>query len=177
MKTGMTKRNANQLVLALFLGATTMAPMWAGNFNASINISDQASAGDTGIRAYPGATPVPGKKDDSESANLQFSLGDYGLKVVAVKLKTEDSKDKVAAFYRNELARFGAVLDCTNADPAERRQADKKSREINCEGDRAKRNGHVFKAGVKANQRVVSIEPKGDATYISLVHVEVRGVD
>jgi hypothetical protein len=171
------KLGVGELALALVLGAAALAPAWAGNFSASVNISDQASAKETGIRAYPGAIQVSGKNDDPEGANLNFSFGDYGLKVVAVKLKTEDAKDKVADFYRHELARFGTVLDCTNPDPPERRQRDKKSREIDCEGDRAKRNGHVFKAGVKANQRVVSIEPKGETTYISLLHVQVRGVE
>ncbi|MBL8513747.1 MAG: hypothetical protein JNJ55_07125 [Betaproteobacteria bacterium] len=149
----------------------------AGNFNASIDISSEAHASETGIRAYPGAVKLPGKPDDTDSARLNFSLGDYGLKVVAVKLTSGDSKERIADFYRTELARFGTVLDCTSPDPAARDKSSRKSKALQCDGERAKRNGFLFKAGLKADQRVVSIEPKGDTTHISLVHIELRGLD
>lgn len=148
----------------------------AGGFNASMNISDSAGAEETGLPAYPGAVIQNSGKGEKESANLNFSLGDYGLKVVAVKLRSEDAKDKIAAFYLKELARFGTVLDCSQGDPAERKR-DRKSKELSCEGERAKRNGVLLKAGTKANQRVVSIEPKGESIAIALVHVEIRGLD
>ncbi|MBL8521478.1 MAG: hypothetical protein JNK75_12490 [Betaproteobacteria bacterium] len=166
-----------KLVLALVTSIAAHGIAWSGDFSASINISDRAQAGETGIRAYPGSVQVPGKGDDPDGAHVQFAFGGFGLKVVAVKLKSEDDKDKVAAFYRSELSRFGTVLDCSQAGTGERSRRDKKSREITCEGERAKRNGFLFKAGMKNNQRVVSIESSGDGSTISLVHVEVRGID
>lgn len=163
--------------LALTLGLAYAAPAMSGEFSASFDISDKASVEDTGLPVYPGATVIPGKKSEGDAANVRFSIGEYGLKVVAAKLSSGDSREKVAAFYQDALARFGKVLDCTNAEPSERRARDRKSRELDCEGERAKRNGFLFKAGLKRDQRVVSIETKGDATVISLVHVEVRGLD
>ena len=80
--------------------------------------------------------------------------------MIAVKLKSDDGRDQIADFYRNELARFGTVLDCTVPEPAERSKRETKSRTLTCDGERAKRNGFLFKAGAKANQRIVSIEPR-----------------
>lgn len=168
---------AHMSALALVIATACSAPAFSGEFNASVNISDKAVAEETGLPVYPGAQTIPGKRSDADAANVQFSIGEYGLKVVAVKLMSNDSREKVAAFYQDALTRFGKVLDCTNAVPEERRQRSKKSREITCEGERAGRNGYLFKAGLRSNQRVVAIEQKGDSTMISLVHVEVRGLD
>lgn len=165
------------LVLALALGIAAPVPCIAREFDARINFASEAHPGETGIRVYPGAIKLQGKSEDTDSARVQFSLGDYGLKVIAVKLKSDDGRDQIADFYRNELARFGTVLDCTVPEPAERSKRETKSRTLTCDGERAKRNGFLFKAGAKANQRIVSIEPKGNATHISLVHIEVRGLD
>jgi hypothetical protein len=175
-KSALIAAKLSVLTLATCLFSSTLS--FAGGFNASLNITDRARSEETGLRHYPGATPMPNKKGDEEGANIHFSLGDYGLKIVAVKLKTEDAKDKVAAFYRKDLERFGAVLDCSNADGVDI-QIGRKTKILVCdkERDRVKRGGLVFKAGTRANQRVVSIEPKSEGVEIALVHVEVRGLD
>ncbi len=180
------KVRARNVLLALTMasGLLCSGSGRAEGFNASMSITGKAAAEETGLAPYPGAVPLPSRKGnqgDREAANVQFSLGSYGLKVVAVKLKSDDPRERIAEFYRRELARYGAVLDCMGAEPGEvptrEARGGRKSKELTCDGDRAKGNRWVLKAGTRANQRVVSIEPKGDGVHIALVHVEMRGLD
>jgi hypothetical protein len=170
-------RTSLRLALAFITALTLSTHALASDFKANLNIQKRATALDTGLPHYPEAVALPGRKDDSDSGKLQFSAGDYGLKVAAVKLRSHDSREKIAAFYERELARFGTVLDCTDGDASQKRERDRKSRELSCDGQRAKRNAVLFKAGSRTDQRVVSIEQKGEVSLITLVHVEIRGLD
>ena len=164
-----------------FLAAITVffcavfAPAYAASFSAGIDITDDVSVAKTGMRVYPGATPVLKKKGASESANIQFAFGDYGLKVVVAKLRSTDAPAKVAAFYRGELARFGEVLDCGNAGAASAGSAkDTKSKVLTCDGDKPRKNGMLYKAGRRDDQHVVEIKSVTEGSEFSLVHVNVK---
>lgn len=168
-----------RLLAALFVFTSTIfSAAHAGSFSAGIKISEEGAAEETGMRVYPGATVVEKKHGESDSANVQFSFGEYGLKVVVAKLRSADSPETVAAFYRNELARFGDVLDCTNP-PATRvaGSKDSKSKTLTCDSDRPRKSGMLYKAGRKDDQHVVEIKPNGDGSQFSLVHVNVRSPD
>ena len=152
----------------------------AGDFSAGINIVDKASAAQTGLSVYPGAKPVEKSQKDDSDANIDFSFGGYGLKVVVVRLQTEDAPDKVAAFYRNDLARYGAVIDCSDpqaprAKPSNKdREEDEEDDRILCKKNESKKNAITYRVGTRRNQRVASIESQGGLTRIHLVRVEVR---
>lgn len=150
----------------------------AGEFNAGINIVDKASAAQTGLSVYPGAKPADKSQKDDSDANIDFSFGGYGLKVVVVRLQTEDAADKVAAFYRNDLARYGSVIDCGDpqaprAKPSAK-DADEDDDRIVCKKNESKRGAITYRVGTRRNQRVASIESSGGFTRINLVRVEVR---
>ncbi len=156
------------------LSCAVFAPAHAASFSAGIVITDDVAAEKTGLRVYPGATPVQ-KKGDSESANIQFAFGDYGLKVVVAKLRSTDAPGKVAAFYRAELARFGEVLDCGSAEVAAALRAkDRKSKILTCDGDKPRNSGMLYKAGRRDDQHVVEIKSVADGSEFSLVHVAVK---
>ena len=70
--------------------------------------TDQTSAADLGLPVYPGAKPIRGD-DKHKSADVHLGFGDWQLRVKAVSYGTPDSKDKVSAFYKKALARFGDV--------------------------------------------------------------------
>src|SRR5215471_17468527 len=72
----------------------------------------EADPKETGLALYPGAQV---KKDFEHegSANVNISSPFLGVKVVALKYKSDDSPEKVLAFYRKEMARYGKVLDCS----------------------------------------------------------------
>ena len=163
------------LTAICILAAAISSPAYAGSFSAGISITEDVSPDKTGMRVYPGAAPVMKKKGDSESANIQFSFGDYGLKVVVAKLRSDDAPGMVGAFYRNELAQFGTVLDCGNADEAKAARAkDKKSKALTCDSDKPQKRGMLFKAGNRDDQHIVEIKPVGEGSAFSLVHVVVR---
>ena len=157
-----------------FFSCATVAPAYAASFSAGIDITDDVSAEMTGLRIYPGATPILKKKGESESANIQFAFGDYGLKVVVAKLRSTDPPGKVAEFYRSELARFGEMLDCGGAEASAARAKDRKSKVLSCDGDKPRRSGILYKVGRRDDQHVVEIKSVADGSEFSLVHVNVK---
>src|SRR5579864_9693041 len=68
---------------------------------------------DTGLALYPGAQEQKDSGDDHNSANVNISSSLFGLKVVAMKFASNDPSDKVLAFYRKEMGKYGKVVDCT----------------------------------------------------------------
>src|SRR5271155_4645871 len=78
-----------------------------------IHVSNDADVEDTGLAVYPGARLKP--KDsggDSKSANVNLSGFGYSLKVVALEYESDDAPAKVLSFYKDQLKRYGAVLEC-----------------------------------------------------------------
>jgi len=73
--------------------------------------TDQTTAADLGLPVYPGAELV--KDDDShQSADVHLGFGEWQLRVRAVSYGSADQQDKVLAFYKRALARYGEVLTC-----------------------------------------------------------------
>jgi hypothetical protein len=109
------------------------------------------------------------------------NFGFFGVQVNTMKLRSGDSVDSVAAWYRDQLARLGPVLDCSANGPADAPPlADKKADKqlLRCGSDRAKPGAALFKMGQRQQQRIVAIEnlPSG-GTKLTLVRVDTRGVD
>ncbi|MEO8384334.1 MAG: hypothetical protein ABI583_03755 [Betaproteobacteria bacterium] len=166
------------IVAVAVLFSTVFVSAHAASFSAGIDITDDVAAEKTGLRVYPGATPVLKKKGDSESANIQFAFGDYGLKVVVVKLRSADAPATVAAFYRGELSRFGEVLDCGNERAAPTATTkDRKSKVLTCDGDKPRKSGMLYKVGRRDDQHVVEIKSVAAGSEFSLVHVNVKSPD
>jgi hypothetical protein len=81
--------------------------------------SNKTTATDIGLPLYPGATPYKDAsgEDHAGSANVSMSFGSFHLKVQAVSYQTPDSPEKVFAFYRPALAKYGDVLECDGNKP------------------------------------------------------------
>src|SRR2546422_6268209 len=78
-----------------------------------IHVNENADVRDTGLSVYAGARLK--KKDDSgdeKSANVNISTGEFGLKVVAVEYESDAAPGKLVAYYKNELKKYGNVLEC-----------------------------------------------------------------
>ena len=133
-------------------------------------LSQDATPHEVGLPAYPGTQRS--KKDTSDdSSALQMGLwgGDSGFKLVLLKLDSSDSPEKVAAYYRKALAKYGAVLDCGKSVSV---HSGEQANKLSCDTDRAADGGFTLKSGTQQKQHVVGIEPHGDSTRISLVYVE-----
>lgn len=136
--------------------------------------SADAKAKDVGLPLYPGSKPVAGKDNsDSQSANMGLWVGGAGFQLVVVKMQTADSPEKVAAYYRKALARYGTVLDCTNPPS----HADEKHapNALSCGDDKADAGGMLLKAGTKEVQHLVSVDRDGNGAIYSLVYLVAKG--
>ncbi|MGD0730804.1 MAG: hypothetical protein ABR956_06035 [Terracidiphilus sp.] len=150
--------------------------------------TNQTSASDLGLPAYPGAQQVA-DDDKHKSADVHLGFGEWELRVRAVSYETGDSQDKVEAFYKKGLGRYGDVITCQGNTPVG--TPVKTSEGLTCEDDK---NGHVqidrgdyggskngleLKAGSKRHQHIVGFEtPKEGKTRFGLIALDLpAGMD
>lgn len=144
-----------------------------------IHVSKQADASDIGLAVYPGARLREKDSDGSDkSANVNISGFGYGLKVVAMEYESDDSPAKVLSFYKDQLKRYGNVLECrTSTLHLEAKfgshDSNHGSNELTCDGDSGK--DVELKAGRKDDQHIVAVEPEGKGVNFSLVYVRTHG--
>jgi hypothetical protein len=143
------------------------------NSNNSIGfiLSGDAKEEDLGLPIYPGARQH--KDDPDESPGLTMGLwgGSSGFKLVVLKLESDDAPEKVAAFYRKALAKYGHVLDCSKTSAKNDKPAED-SNVLTCESDEPKDGGVTLKAGTKERQHAVGIQPNGKHSFVQLVYIE-----
>ena len=138
--------------------------------------SKRAGAKDVGLPLYPGAREHKDKSEDSPAVKFGLWGGNSGFKLAVLKLESNDGPDKVAAFYRKALAKYGRVLDCRGSSKASL-ENDKGSSELGCEDDQPENGELVLKAGTKQEQHVVGIKTEGGLTLFQLVYIMARGSD
>jgi len=142
-----------------------------------IHVSKGVNAEDVGIALYPGATLKEKGNGENKSANVNLSSFGFGLKVVALEYESQDSPEKIVAFYKDQLKKYGSVLVChttrMNVNSGFKKHHD--SNELTCEGD----EGHdiELKVGTQDNQHIVAVEPTGTGTNFSLVYVRTHDKD
>lgn len=174
--------NSRNLLLggALILSASLLfAQDGSGDSGKSIGFvaSKDASAKDVGLPVYPGAKLAP-KDSDGGDATGQIGLwgGSSGFKLVFVKLESNDSSEKVAAFYRSALAKYGKVLECTGTKSPGNEKHSKNSNELTCD-DQHDESGIVLKSGTEDKQHIVGIEKKEGRTVVQLIYLVAHGDD
>lgn len=144
-----------------------------GNKGAGIYFNAEAGAKDVGLPVYPGARPHKEKENDSESIKMGLWGSSFAFKLAVLKLESNDSPEKVAAFYKKALAKYGTVLDCGAASSQTGEQSgNKSSKQLTCEDDKPKPGEMLFKAGTKEKQHLIGIEPNGSGSVFQLVYVE-----
>lgn len=144
------------------------------NDSIGFNLGKNASAKDVGLPIYPDARRQKDDSNDSSALNMNLSGGSVGFKLFVLKMESSDAPDKVAAFYRKALAKYGTVLDCSNPSAA---TDDKSSKKLTCEDEKPKPNEISLKAGTKEKQHTVGIEPNGSGSTFQLVYIETKGTD
>ncbi|HVI07926.1 MAG TPA: hypothetical protein VND65_06490 [Candidatus Binatia bacterium] len=146
-----------------------------------MHVSNQADASDIGIPIYPGARLQDKDTDGSnKSANVNLSGFGYGLRVIALEYESDDAPEKVVAFYRDQLKKYGNPIECRTSgldiDTNMASQGSKdKSDELTCEKSSGK--DVELKVGKKHDQHIVAIEPQGKGSKFSLVYVRTHGKD
>jgi hypothetical protein len=144
-----------------------------------IHVSKDADEGDVGLPVYPGARKKEKDGDgEDKAANVNISAGNFGLRVVAIEYESNDSPDKLVSYYRDQLKKYGKVLEChTSRHDHDMSSSDNdESNDLKCEGDNDGKNIEL-KVGTKQNQHIVAIEPakNGKGCDFGLVHVQMRG--
>ncbi len=143
-----------------------------------IHVGKWADAADTGLAVYPGARLKPEESGDSDkSANVNISGFGYGLKVVALEYESDDAPAKVVAFYKDQLKKYGAVLECPTSGHfnLNMKYSDKsgESHALTCDSGGGK--NIELKAGTEENQHIVAVESEGKGSSFSLVYVRTHG--
>jgi hypothetical protein len=149
--------------------------------------TDQTTAADLGLPAYPGAQMVK-DSGDHDSADVHVGFGDWDVRVRAVSYETQDKKDQVAAFYKNALSRYGDVLTCQDNAPVG--MPTKTSEGLTCADDgqhhhvnvdtggyKTGDGGFQLKAGSERHQHIVGFEaPVNGQTRFALVALDLPNV-
>ncbi|HYE23772.1 MAG TPA: hypothetical protein VEG32_01105 [Clostridia bacterium] len=147
--------------------------------------TDNVDARDTGLKVYPNSRLKPGEHNqdnDKAKANVDINTPFFNLKVVAVTYLTDDPPEKVLAFYRDDIKRFGNTVECNPAGKGEKKENHDLSAPVSCEGDgiHVKTGGDKLegaielKAGTNGNQRVVAVKPDGKGSEFSLVYLRMN---
>ena len=143
--------------------------------DAGLIVGARATAKEVGLPVYPGAIPHRDPdKDDSPAAKVGLWGNSFGFKLVVLKMESKDAPTKVADYYQKALAKYGTVLDCTNAAPTPEGN-NEKSAKLTCGDDKPDKGGMLFKAGTKEKQHIVGVQPNGSGTIFQLLYVEARG--
>jgi hypothetical protein len=147
-----------------------------------IHVSKQANVADVGLAIYPGARVKEKSSDGSDkSANVNISGFGFALKVIAIEYETDDAPAKVLAFYKDQLKRYGSVLECHSSSHftvntnMESHDSKNSSNELTCDGSHG--SNVELKVGRKDDQHIVAVEPQGNGSSFSLVYVRTHGKD
>jgi hypothetical protein len=134
-----------------------------------------------GLPVYPGAELVKKKDKDNGSADVNLSFGKFQLRVKAANYRTSDDPEKVSAFYKDAMKRYGSVIECNHDQPVGTpTQTDEG---LTCsDGDKRHQSVEVnasgkteLKTGSKQHQHIVAIEPEGSGTKFGLVALDLPG--
>lgn len=138
--------------------------------------TDQTTATDLGLPVYPGAQIVKGD-DNNKSADVNIGFGEWRLRVRVVSYSSPDPQNKIEAFYKDALGRYGPVLTCQDNAPVGTPTQTPEG--LTCADDRKHANvdiggGVQLKAGSKHRQHIVGFEQSKDGqTRFSLVSLEL----
>ncbi|MGC1687791.1 MAG: hypothetical protein WA734_19335 [Candidatus Acidiferrales bacterium] len=145
---------------------------------AGVYVGADANAKDVGLPIYPGARPHKDKNNDTPATKFGLWGGSFGLKIAVMKLESNDSPDKIAAFYKKALGKYGPVLNCSNASGSSSDDdKNESSKKIECGDDKPDAGGMLFKSGTKERQHIVGVTPNGMGSVFELVYVQVPESD
>src|SRR6266700_3374791 len=103
-----------------------------------IHVSKDANVADVGLAVYPGARlKQKGSDGEEKSANVNISGFGFGLKVVALEYESSDSPAKLVDFYKDQLKRYGKVLECHTSHldlNTDMKGSDHNSHVLTCDG-------------------------------------------
>jgi hypothetical protein len=161
-----------QLLSLLFLSAmSSFSPQGVEvtTSNVSATVKSEADLKEIGLPVYPGSRL---REDSKESAQTTLGLwiSDKGFRLVAVKYESGDSPEKIIAYYRKALGKFGTVLQCPGGAAT--------ASGLTCKDHETKAGDVDLMAGSAEKRRIVGVEaPSHGRTPFELVYLRTKGVD
>jgi hypothetical protein len=146
-----------------------------------VRTNGDAPVAGIGIAVYPGATLAKDHDNDTDSADVNMSFGDFHLGVRAASYRTADSPDQVLSFYKKDLAHYGDVLECRDNKPVG--QPARTASGLTCTDN----GGHhtnvrlddvhlgsqlELRTGSPVHQHIVAIDSKDGGTKITLLALD-----
>jgi hypothetical protein len=135
----------------------------------SATVKSEADLKEIGLPVYPGSRF---RDDSKESAQTTLGLwiSDKGFRLVAVKYESSDSPEKIIAYYRKALSKFGTVLQCPGGAAT--------ASGLTCKDHETKAGEVDLMAGSEERRRIVGVEaPANGRTRFELVYLRTKGVD
>jgi hypothetical protein len=146
--------------------------------------TDQTTAADLGLPVYPGSQEIKGD-EEHKSADVHLGFGEWELRVRAVSYGTADSEDKVTAFYKKALGKYGDVITCQGHSVVGTPTVT--SQGLDCSDNGHSANVRIdhkdygtsddslqLKAGSRRHQHIVGFEsPKDGQTRFALVALDL----
>jgi hypothetical protein len=136
----------------------------------NIHVNADKPSGSLGIAVYPGAVAQP-DHDGDKDADVQLGFGEWKMRVQVAHYNTSDDRDKVLAYYRKSLARYGDVIECRDDQPvgspdktAEGLTCSEKDKEHHIKVMNSDDGGLSLRAGSKRHQHIVAFDKDDGAT-------------
>jgi len=150
-----------------------------------VKTNDDVDTAAIGLSTYPGSTlwkddDAEAKNHDSHSVNMNMNFGDFHLGVKATALRSTDSQDKILAFYRKDMVRYGEVIECQGATTIG--TPTRTSQGLTCEADDNKHHEGIhigegneleLRSGSDQHMHVVSVQTKDGAQKIGLISLDL----
>ncbi|MFT4114875.1 hypothetical protein [Silvibacterium sp.] len=152
-------------------------------FQMEMHARGDAPSSKMGLPDYPGAKLDKSSSNDSAGVDMGLSVGSFHFSVVAAGYTTADSPDKVLAYYRKPLSRYGEILECLHGQPVGTRKAT--STGLTCSSEKGghlqvnesvdSANDHELRAGMPHRFHIVAIDSKtrSGETHFGLVALEL----
>ncbi len=141
-----------------------------------VQTDEAAALRGLGLTPYPGAKQVHKEGGNDGAANVNMSFGDFKLGVRAVELQTGDPTDKVVAFYRKDMGRYGAVITCRgHAAVGEPKRT---AEGLACDSEKVQGSDDdelQLRAGSGLHQHIVGLQDRDGGTRIGLVALDLPG--
>ncbi len=144
-----------------------------------LHVDEQPDIRGSGLTVYPGAKPAPKEGgEEKKSANVNISMPGFALKVVAAEFVSDDSPDKVIAFYSKDLQRFGKPIEChgrwSGGDVGvDTDKHEGLSKPVACR-DSGSGESVEIKVGTEGNQHIAAVKPDGKGSRFALVYVRAH---
>ncbi len=134
-----------------------------------VRTNEEADLKEIGLPEYPGARRT--KEEDEPSAHVSISSSLFGLKVVAAKFESDDPPEKILAFYRPHLEKYGKVTECHGDVDFEGPTG---SKEVVCKPGKHGEDETELVVGTGERFRVVGAQPHGKGSKFGLAYVTLR---